>query len=646
MKKLVGIMLTLVLLLTTAYAEVTMTEAGEIAKTKLGISSEYEDFSVELWDDDTYNFTWGKEDGHIGVTVSKEGDILSYRKSEDKPYDDTPSLYKFTDEELESRALDFIKKVHDKIWQEFVFEKIEAYPFSDDVWVSFKRFKDGIEFCGDYVTVYLDKETGEVTSMETALTSGEPEKADKILTREEAREIFAKNGNFRLEHVFGERGEYSTVVYKPVKTIRYIDATTGEEVELYYEARPLYTANSSAEESLLMKDEMAGGLTDAELEEINKVEGLMTKADAEKIMKNMKNTDLKNYEVASSRINTYSLEGVKKYELYLSLRTKDKKGYGSIRFNAETKELLAFNTYSDSKDEKVEHTDKKRSIAEKFVAEYYNDAEKLEDITIEETEGTGYTPYTYCVKELGALYTGRGISLQIDKNGIIRNYYVTDRNEGDKFSDASRVFPVDDAVKVYYENIDFELKYIQVFDENKEAKIVLAYVVTDEPSFIEGISLMPLEHNLKEFKKTEEEPDYIGHYAEKEIDSLVRNGVLRIEDGKFEPDKALTWEKAVEILNSATPKYVEIPKGKENEEINRLEAVKILIDSLGHKEVAELKGIFKPVFSDMKDSADEGYTALAKGLGIVNGDGKGNFKPFDKTTNADFAIMVYNYLKK
>ena len=97
MKKLVGIMLVMVLLVTTAYAEVSMTEAGEIAKTKLEISSEYEDFNVELWDDDTYNFTWGKEDGHIGVTVSKEGDILSYRKSEDKPYDDTPSLYKFTD---------------------------------------------------------------------------------------------------------------------------------------------------------------------------------------------------------------------------------------------------------------------------------------------------------------------------------------------------------------------------------------------------------------------------------------------------------------------------------------------------------------------------------------------------------------------
>ena len=81
MKRIVGIILTLVLLVTTVYAEVTMTEAGEIAKTKLEISSEYEDFSVELWDDDTYNFTWGKEDGHIGVTVSKEGDIFIIVKS-------------------------------------------------------------------------------------------------------------------------------------------------------------------------------------------------------------------------------------------------------------------------------------------------------------------------------------------------------------------------------------------------------------------------------------------------------------------------------------------------------------------------------------------------------------------------------------
>ena len=119
-----------------------------------------------------------------------------------------------------------------------------------------------------------------------------------------------------------------------------------------------------------------------------------------------------------------------------------------------------------------------------------------------------------------------------------------------------------------------------------------------------------------------------------------------VENGKFEPDKALTWEKAVEILNSATPMYVEVPKGKENEEINRLEAVKVLIDSLGHKEVAELNGIYKTAFSDMTGNAYEGYTALAKGLGIVSGDGKGNFNPYNKTTNADFAIMVYNYLKK
>ncbi len=645
MKRLVGILLIAIMLMTTVYAETDVKQAAEIAKTRLEIPDEYTEFTVDLWAEDSYDFMWAKEDGHIGVSVNKEGDVVSYRKWEDKPSEGRTALYKFTNEELEKWALDFIKKVYPDKWTEYVFDKVQTNPFSDDVWVIYKRMRDGICFCDDFISVYFDKATGEVSFMEAVMTYGEAPVKGEIITSEEAREIFKSKGEFRLEHVFTDKDEYSTVVYKPVKTIRYINATTGEEVELYYEARPLYTANSSAEESMLMKDS-AGGLTEAELDEINKVEGLMTKADAEKIMKNMKNTDLKNYEVVSSRINTYSLEGVKKYELYLSLRTKDKKGYGSIRFNAETKELLAFNTYSDDKEEKVEYTDKNRSIAESFVKEYYADADKLEDITIRENAGTGYTPYTYCVKELGALYTGRGVSLQIDKKGIIRNYYVTDRNEGDKFSDASRVFPMEDATKVYYENIDFELKYIQVFDENKEAKIILAYVVTDEPSFIEGISLKPLKHNLKEFKKTEEKPDYIGHYAEKEIDSLVRNGVLRIEDGKFEPDKALTWKKAVEILNSATPKYVEIPKGKENEEINRLEAVKILIDSLGHKEVAQLKGIFKPVFNDMKDSADEGYTALAKGLGIVNGDGKGNFKPLDKTTNADFAIMVYNYLKK
>ena len=86
----------------------------------------------------------------------------------------------------------------------------------------------------------------------------------------------------------------------------------------------------------------------------------------------------------------------------------------------------------------------------------------------------------------------------------------------------------------------------------------------------------------------------------------------------------------------------------EDEAVTRAGMVKMLLNSLGYGDVARLPGIFRCDFTDAASipEADLGYAALAQALGIVSGDGVGNYAPTRTSTRAEAAVLVWNYLKK
>ena len=61
-----------------------------------------------------------------------------------------------------------------------------------------------------------------------------------------------------------------------------------------------------------------------------------------------------------------------------------------------------------------------------------------------------------------------------------------------------------------------------------------------------------------------------------------------------------------------------------------------------------MSDIFEPAFSDDNQITPgyEGYVAIAKGFGIVNGSPGNLFEPQSELTRADAAIMIYNYLAR
>lgn len=138
--------------------------------------------------------------------------------------------------------------------------------------------------------------------------------------------------------------------------------------------------------------------------------------------------------------------------------------------------------------------------------------------------------------------------------------------------------------------------------------------------------------------------DISSHWAERDIILLSNLGVIE-QSEKFLPDSEITSEEFEKMLSGA---YLGITENIGSEKITRLCAVKSIIDSLGYGKVASLSQIYKTDFADASSisESDVGYVALAKGLGIIRGDGAANtFRPDDILTKAESVKLISEAIK-
>ena len=69
-----------------------------------------------------------------------------------------------------------------------------------------------------------------------------------------------------------------------------------------------------------------------------------------------------------------------------------------------------------------------------------------------------------------------------------------------------------------------------------------------------------------------------------------------------------------------------------------------MVSALGYREVADIDGIYKPMFSDV--SSNIGSISILAGMKVIGGDGNGNFNPGALLTRGDAAVILYNYLSR
>ena len=178
--------------------------------------------------------------------------------------------------------------------------------------------------------------------------------------------------------------------------------------------------------------------------------------------------------------------------------------------------------------------------------------------------------------------------------------------------------------------------------------------------------------------RSENEPiaytDLSDSYARKEIEKLAAYGVGFAGTAEFRPRAAVTELDMLLFMLSATGWRLNYPD-YENAEgevlkpvyreakargfiastdqnpgrtVTRSELCRCFVGLSGLTAAAEMRGIFRCGFTDEETipEADLGYVAIAKGLGVVQGDSAGAFRPTDGATRQELALMLYRYLSR
>jgi len=321
----------------------------------------------------------------------------------------------------------------------------------------------------------------------------------------------------------------------------------------------------------------------------------------------------------------------------------------------------------------------KAQCGEQFAkTELYDSSDALK-----EKEGLFHS-FTFCRKANGYFFPTNSVYAKVDAtDGSIAAYGNT-FDDSVVFDGPDGILTMDQAADAWLGTYDVALQYVQVpaavdyslpeYEPLRNLgaaylnKLVLGYRLERETNYsgIDAKTGCPVEY-AKDGSGEMTYDDLEGCWAKEKIEALAQYRV-GFAGGKFQPDKALTQLDLALLLTSAQGYLFDpaVPDSTDQayecayrmgmlrrEERNdgavltRIDAIRMILNATGYREVARLRGIYRVGFSDAGSvaEADLGYAALAQGLGIATGSG-GKLNPNGPATRAQAAVMVYNLLSR
>ena len=673
------------------------------AKSRIEIPEEFSEFSSDVYNSESitsYRLSWNtpyeeyKEQKSIWLTINSSGDITSYNIYDGDTYNtDNAGFAVYSGEEIKEIASDWLSGINPSWMSELPEEYTVSNPntsiYNTTSRVIFKRYVNGLPFCGDRVNVSVNNRTGKVTGMNSTWTYADNvPSADGIISDGQAGGIFLEDSPMILQYMYSEKVEKAIPVYMPKNRYYCIDAATGGEFKpfSYYKSvagsggsSAARTENSVAEDGAQNKKE----LTVSEISNLNEIEGLLSRDVLRSIAENLKNTGIDSAEFLSCKYNGFksydeeSGEQTVKYTAALEYINAEKDQHFSVSLDAKTGELVSYNCYSyDNTEEpaKISRAEA-QTAAQSFVDEYSGcSGENLRAEEKEEAEEAQKWDYyiSFYRYENDIIYNGNSVSVSVDKDtGLIKSYY---KNWDDEltFEAPDNIISSEEAGSSLLEKAGMVLSYEKAQGESQTVPVIsLMYKLnSDLPPIISAKTGELFGYNGDIYKpenNTTVYPDDIsGHYGEEMIKKLIETGVLSLSEDEtsFRPDEVITQKDLLAFVTCLKMGY--IPYYENEDFIIRsaknygivddsvdlaADAVRemgpeFIIRALGYKKVAELKNIYITSFADDSQISDDikGYVAIAKGFGIVSGDENCCFNPQEKLTRADAAIMIYNYL--
>lgn len=511
----------------------------------------------------------------------------------------------------------------------------------------------------------------------------------KLVYRTDYYGIYDRSGNTQKK---------AFLVYEPTLNFISIDAKTGE----VYLTRSEWVETGRGTEKGAEADEAAadGGasntLTEEELTKIEELKHLISKEEAiEKIIKNKYLYIDKN--LTSYNANLYKRNdgsGDTSYIWNISFNDPRKvnyetdedtyRGYAYATVDAESGKIISYYSsvkssydYQNQKWLPMDIAyDKKegRAVLEKFLSSEMKDYFKLSTFTSESDDYVLYyndkTPvyggynYQYNRVNEGVEYPYNGINGAVD--GVTGKIYSVSANWDHKvvFESPKGAMSAEEAMDYYLSKEGYGLKYevnvINKFDSDYgkdqeyydytkaysvEYEVRLVYRPDVSPSYISPFTGEQLDYRGQVY-------EVAAPYTYKDItDAKKYRNILLLADmnigfegENFLPDQSINIDEMKTLLQKVGYGYYTENVEVLQKPMTRETLAQLFIQILGLEKMSKLQGIYKTGFADESsiDSTALGAVALAKGLGLMEGDSLNNFNPRNSITR----LQAVDYLMK
>ena len=636
---------------TETSARENMQKILESVKQRVEIPSECSEFSSrteEQYGEKVYNFTWNEKDGNksVNITCTADGVIINYSingfKSDDK--NNTPNLPKISESDAKKTAENFLKQINPDFPYEIKIYGSNGSIFGNGYTFYIKTYVNGVLFTNGNGSVNIDGTDGYVMGFDLGYIQADFPSINNAISVDEAKKAYSDKLGLELVYCTYIDEDGNTVAY-PVYTQeysydKYINALTGDVVDVtnyrYFTGNKFESAKGDTADS---------GLTEQEIKELDNIDGLISRTALENKLKSNKLLSI------PKNINTDNISLYKNYDdeyTYAVSMSNDKCNiYTSV--DAKTGEIKYYSRWGED-DSEVKNND---DSALKTLA-----GDKAKEYKYDENSHL-YVRYVNGIKVIGDYVN------VTTNNGVLTDFSMNYTDT--EFPSIENAMSKEDAEKILFDAKDYSIVYMQNYTDNTR-EIIPVYTIDTEN--INPFTGKFVDYQNKEITENAssklEYSDIDGHYAEKYIKELAYYGI-GFEGGEFKPNEKITQKDFLALLmsingndiivlknnleqanwvyrNSAQNSIISEDERDDDAEVTREEAAVYMIRAIGAENYTKYNDIYVTPFNDVTEN--KGYIALLSAMGMLSGDGNGNFNPNREMTRAESIIMIYNYLTR
>ncbi|MCL1808424.1 MAG: S-layer homology domain-containing protein [Clostridiales bacterium] len=626
-------------------------------KSVIDIAEEASIFDYRSWDDPesgkmlSLNWNDKKYEKSYSVTVNEDGVILNYYFYE---YREGGGIGTLTREQGQKSAEAFLSKALPASMKDFRLKDSHSNDMSFSY--AYDCYVNGFPVVGMSFSVEVDKFSGKVGSYYSGDVIRKkdvfPAAGNKI-SEDKAKEAFIEGSGVSLvynSHYDYENRELCIYPAFSIDGSVFVDAATGKLVENY---RNYYAYGTAKDAGGIMRLEAAANASLSPEEQIvvDSVSGLMSKEEAVRAASSIVPGLPSASKLAGANLSSrYEEKG--KYYWHLNFENC------SVTVDAKSGELISYYSYGEAGGKEGAVSEE---TARKTAMDFIKKAAgaKLEKAAYSERASRLPHTFTYVREVNGVQFPGNSISVSVDSASGKIAHYNLNWYDSAEFPGISGAMAIGEAFGAFAGGGKFDLLYMRTGKD----KIALAYGFLDAPDYsLDPFTGGKLGYDGKPYKdrrSVDSYSDIAGKWYEETVKSLLDNGYY-LEGSEFKGGAQITQEEFLRYVHSPMQAYYAsdefydmlerskvVLKGEKapGSELTRQDAAKFAIRFMGLEKAARDGSIFKNMFSDAVEPDYAGYAALAKTLGVMQGDTSGNFNGEKAMTRAEAAVVVFNLLK-